>query len=174
MRTKNPECSGRQARDHTLKHNAEHSEHIECSGRQVHSHADQSTQSIQSVMGDMWETMGGKWKTRGEKWDTNVKWETTFCSHPGIAVAGQQPIIAAPAAAKGAQEAPSISSHGSAQSRGVGVLLMLGASAAGSAKQAPIGAKALSKYNVATARLSTTGQQCGRTSIEVICERLWN
>ena len=35
--------------------------------KQVRKHADQSTQSIQSVLGDKSETSGEKWQTSGEK-----------------------------------------------------------------------------------------------------------
>ena len=67
MRAENPESSGRQL------------------GGKRRNHADPSTQSIQSVLGNKWETSGDKWETRlklceqriqsvvGDGWETSAK-----------------------------------------------------------------------------------------------------
>ena len=55
----------------------EHSEHPELTGRQVGDKWEtsvkscgQSTESIQSLLGDNWETRGGQ---MGDKWETSIK-----------------------------------------------------------------------------------------------------
>ena len=100
-RAETAECSERQVGE---KPETMRAENPQCSGRQLGDKcADQSTQSIQDVLGDKWGTtevreemrdkalrasklnvLRDKWETSGDKWEKGLSCEPKHSEHPGF------------------------------------------------------------------------------------------